>query len=226
VASPIDRNRLILIGCATLLMLAVVVVIGQSLYTDSEEALLTPGQRPRPTISVEAGVFERSSLGLLYKDRENIESKRTLGEYYSRRAYPGAPPVIPHEIFDEASFGGKGCLSCHANGDYVPRLKAYAPVTPHPEMASCRQCHVAGEKRDRALLVASTFSHESPPALHQAAMPGAPPPIPHALEMRNNCLACHGGPGAPREVRTTHPERSNCRQCHVTSGAVEEELAQ
>jgi len=223
VASPVDRNRLVLIGCATVLMLAAVVVIGGSLYSDSDQAVLTPGQRPHPVISVEAGVFERSDLGLLYKDRENVESKRTLTEYYSRRAYPGAPPVIPHETFDEQAFGGKGCLNCHANGDYVPGLKAYAPVTPHPELTSCKQCHVAGERKDRRL-VASRFQPASPPALHQAAMPGSPPVIPHALEMRSNCLACHGGPAAPREVRTTHPERSNCRQCHVTSAAVEEAL--
>ena len=224
--APGGRNRWILIGCASLLMMAAVAVIGESLRSESDLAVLTPGQRPHPVISVEAGVFARSRLGLLYKDRENIESKRTLAEYYSRRAYPGAPPVIPHEIFDPQSFGGKGCLSCHANGDYVPSMKLYAPVTPHPELESCRQCHVAGERKDRTAAVASSFQHDSPPALHQSAMPGSPPPIPHGLEMRSNCLACHGGPSAPREIRTTHPERSNCRQCHVTSGATEEALPQ
>ena len=47
-----------------------------------------------------------------------------------------------------------------------------------------------------------------------------PPParrrtIPHPLQLRENCLACHGGPAARAELRTTHPERVRCRQCHV-----------
>jgi cytochrome c-type protein NapB len=46
-------------------------------------------------------------------------------------------------------------------------------------------------------------------------MPGSPPPIPHALQMRENCRACHAGPGAVAELRTTHPERVTCRQCHA-----------
>jgi hypothetical protein len=45
-------------------------------------------------------------------------------------------------------------------------------------------------------------------------MPGSPPPIPHALQMRENCRACHAGPGAVSGLRTTHPERVTCRQCH------------
>jgi cytochrome c-type protein NapB len=46
-------------------------------------------------------------------------------------------------------------------------------------------------------------------------MPASPPPIPHALQMRENCRACHAGPGAVAELRTTHPERVTCRQCHA-----------
>lgn len=222
-----ERRRIVVIGCASMLMLASVMVVGVSLRSDSEEAVLAaPPERERESIPVEAGVFERSKLGLLYKLRENVEGTRTLAQYYSRRAYPGGPPFIPHEIFDEQSFGGKGCLSCHANGDYVPPLKAYAPVVPHPEMINCRQCHVAGERKDRSLFAQSDFEPLAPPPIHQPALPKGPPAIPHALEMRNNCLACHGGPSAPKEIRTTHPERSNCRQCHVTSQATEERLSE
>jgi hypothetical protein len=50
---------------------------------------------------------------------------------------------------------------------------------------------------------------------------GLPPSIPHDLQLRGNCLACHMGPAAVAEIRTTHPERSDCRQCHVTLAADE-----
>jgi cytochrome c-type protein NapB len=43
----------------------------------------------------------------------------------------------------------------------------------------------------------------------------SPPVIPHSIELRENCLACHAGPAAPKEIRVSHPERVNCRQCHV-----------
>jgi len=49
------------------------------------------------------------------------------------RAYPGAPPLVPHEV--EARKGL--CQECHATG------ADGAPITPHPERAaSCVQCHV------------------------------------------------------------------------------------
>ena len=39
--------------------------------------------------------------------------------------------------------------------------------------------------------------------------------MPHSLQNRENCLACHAGPAAPIEIKVSHPERSNCRQCHA-----------
>jgi cytochrome c-type protein NapB len=48
-------------------------------------------------------------------------------------------------------------------------------------------------------------------------LPGGPPPIPHGLQMRENCLACHAGPAAVAEIRTPHPTLVNCRQCHALS---------
>ena len=52
------------------------------------------------------------------------------------------------------------------------------------------------------------------------ALDGSPPVIPHQLQLRENCLACHAGPSAPKEIRVTHPERVNCRQCHVPNNKV------
>jgi cytochrome c-type protein NapB len=54
-----------------------------------------------------------------------------------------------------------------------------------------------------------------PPRLGRAALPGAPPPVPHDLQMRGNCIACHVGPGTVVAIRVEHPSRGNCRQCHV-----------
>ena len=133
--------------------------------------------------------------------------------YYARRAYPGAPPVIPHHVED-----GRG------RRQGLPRLSrataagrrgssAYAPVVPHPELTSCRQCHVPRAATDT--FRATTWQTVAPPRSIARRMPGSPPPIPHGLQMRENCLACHAGPAAVVEIRTTHPERVNCRQCHA-----------
>ena len=133
--------------------------------------------------------------------------KRTLALFHSRRAFPGAPPVIPHPI--EAG----SCLGCHKDGGYAPGLKAYTPVTPHPQYTNCQQCHVSESKTP--LFVNTTFAKPSPPEIDNHSLPGAPPPIPHTLQLRENCNACHAGPAAVAEIRTPHPERTNCRQCHV-----------
>ena len=95
----------------------------------------------------------------------------------------------------------------------MPRFAAYTPVTPHPELDSCQDCHSPAEP-GRPLPGAA----RPVPALPSAAMPGAPPPIPHSLDMRERCLACHAGPGAVDEFRTSHPERAGCRQCHALGG--------
>ena len=65
-----------------------------------------------------------------------------LDTYYNNRAYHGAPPSIPHTMLDERSMGGNSCLKCHENGGFAEKFNAYAPVTPHPEMINCKQCHV------------------------------------------------------------------------------------
>ena len=141
------------------------------------------------------------------------ESKRTLAVYYSRRAYPGAPPVIPHPLSEDSTIGGKVCLGCHLNGVYVASFKAYAPMTPHADWLNCRQCHV-NEKQQEPFRT-STWTKIKGPSISEET-PVAPPPIPHDLQLRTNCLACHGGPGAVKEIRTPHPERELCTVCHVS----------
>ena len=162
---------------------------------------------------------------------------RTLATYRALRAYPGAPPRVPHGL-TAAEFRTAACRTCHERGGYSQRFSAYAPVTPHPELTECLQCHTTDAAVTGMALPAmnpdalcrqchgavvtarteSALDWQSArwPAAGVPAADGTPPPIPHTLELRGNCIACHAGPGAVRELRTAHPERGNCRQCHVT----------
>ncbi len=93
-------------------------------------------------------------------------------------------------------------------------FNAYAPVTPHPELVNCRQCHVV-EKTD-GLFKGFTYNEVIAPKTGvNNALNGSPPVIPHQIQLHENCLSCHAGPSAPKEIRVSHPERINCRQCHV-----------
>ena len=141
-----------------------------------------------------------------------VSSERNLSEYYSRRQYPGSPPYIPHKV-EDPDLARVECLACHARGGWSEELKRHTPITPHPEQEACRQCHVAqtGEK----LFADIDWRSVTTPRLGRSELPGAPPPIPHELQMRGDCVACHVGPGAVAAIRVEHPSRGNCRQCHV-----------
>ncbi|MEZ4862516.1 MAG: hypothetical protein R3C14_14475 [Caldilineaceae bacterium] len=213
-----------------------------------------------------------SGVGALYQqgDGEATDNGPRLDDLYARRAYAGAPPPIPH-LVDEEDLNGEGCLQCHGEGAFVPRMQAYAPITPHPQQTACWQCHVALRPPDADTTTENAHDPESgapPPTIpHEveltrnclgchsiprrqaiencrqchvattpegvsiydssnweplhtgrkpALLPGAPPAIPHDLQMRNDCLACHAGPAAAVEIRTPHPERFQCQQCHVS----------
>lgn len=207
------KSSYFIIGlCAALLASAVFIFLA-ALRESKEQADTEAFPSPDNTVALpsEAGVFRRWAKALTYQDMP--EGGRNLQQYYANRAYHGAPPLIPHPLMSEKGMGGKTCLQCHENGGYTEQFKAYAPVTPHPELVNCRQCHVP--KTTDGLFVASNFEKSQPPPLGQSAMPGSPPMIPHTLQLRENCLACHAGPAAPTAIKTTHPERVNCRQCHV-----------
>jgi nitrate reductase (cytochrome), electron transfer subunit len=135
-----------------------------------------------------------------------------------RRAYDGAPPVVPHPI-DELS--AQSCIVCHGAGMIV--AGKIAPVLSHPFLASCTQCHIStfhpGAKV-AATTVANTFEGYRGPALGSRAWTGAPPTIPHATFMHDSCSSCHGLTGRPG-LRTPHPQRKSCTQCHVPDYSLE-----
>ncbi|MFN3323490.1 MAG: cytochrome C [Bryobacteraceae bacterium] len=211
-----NDQRYLRIAMTSALMLAVVMVVGSALYSESSQS--RPAQvksRDTPSLPVEAGPFLIAAQAQsLSQAPEEENARRTLKDFYASRAYPGAPPMIPHRLLDNRGFGGRSCLICHGKGGYVPSFKAYAPVTPHPEMVSCLQCHLP--QKEEPLFSGIDWKKIDGPPRQPAAMAGAPLQIPHSLHMRENCLSCHGGPGAVAEIRTSHPERINCRQCHVT----------
>lgn len=217
-----ESKRLARIAGAVVLMLGVVVAAsslapaGYAPWEPTPLLVADPNALPGEAETFRGAAIDGAAL------REVSQQKggaRNLSNYDERRAFPGAPPAIPHDLFEDRSMGGKGCLGCHADGGYVPPFKAYAPVTPHPDMLNCRQCHVAQQKGQTQFGKGSQWTKVSGPVVDQQALPGGPPPIPHTLEMRGNCVACHAGPAAVAEIRTPHPERGNCRQCHVPSTA-------
>ncbi len=199
-------------------------------------AMLSPSAEP---IAAEAQVF-RTRAGVLAiaptPGPRRSAHPRTLATYRSLRAYPGAPPRVPHGLTPN-EFRTGGCNTCHERGGFSQRFGAYVPVTPHPEMGACLQCHVGD-----GMLMAIDLPNTDPsarcrqchamgaarwtdstldwktmawPQVTRATRDVDPPPIPHALDFRGNCLACHAAPSAVEEIRTAHPERANCRQCHV-----------
>lgn len=142
---------------------------------------------------------------------------RALSQYYSRRQYLGSPPEIPHP--EKVHGKDLECLICHADGGWTSLLKRVTPVTPHPEMTGCLQCHVSPVMT--VLFKEIDWQSLRPPPLGGAYLPGAPPPIPHDLQMRGNCNACHLGPGTLMAIRMKHEWRGTCRQCHLPEASVE-----
>jgi len=211
------RKRLGIISLFIFLLVAFIAIWNFSYQTGKEEAYISI-ERSEEVYSIipsEKGVFIRSEHALDYANMPVDENhQRTLKTYFDNRAYHGAPPSIPHPVKDERSIGENTCLQCHQNGGFTEKFSAYAPVTPHPEMVNCRQCHVV--KNTNGVFKAFAYREVvAPKAGINNALKGSPPIIPHQIQMHENCLSCHAGPSAPKEIRVSHPERVNCRQCHV-----------
>ncbi len=207
-----------IISLFVILFIAFIAVWNYSYYQGQEEAYIpTTHDSSSLIIPSEEGVFKRSKFALEYaKMPIDATHERSLATYYKNRAFPGAPPSIPHEIQQDGTIGENSCLKCHENGGFVDKYNAYSPVTPHPEMVNCRQCHV--EQKTTGNFKENYFAKNNPPKVGvNNALITSPPMIPHQIQMRENCLSCHAGPSAPKEIRVTHPERVNCRQCHVPS---------
>jgi|GEM_PF-305756 len=157
----------------------------------------------------------------------DAERLRAVQRRASRRAFDGAPPVVPHPVDATSS---ANCRVCHAEGLAVRDV--VAPRMSHPEMGNCTQCHVPsaggvpGVAPEWVLgLAVNEFVGKASVGRGSRAWPGAPPTIPHATWMRENCSSCHGATGLPG-LRTSHPERTLCTQCHVPDGGFAPGLAE
>ena len=206
---PVRKVFLIFAG---LCVIAVPFIVIAAFSYQPEEAVATVIANP-------AGPFDQTGSTVFVSDAriakeylEGVSTGRTLDQYYSRRVYAGSPPYIPHTV-EEPGKERVQCLACHARGGWTEALRSHTPLTPHPEQASCRQCHVV--KVTDQLFVGIDWASVPTPRLGRAHLPGAPPPVPHTLDMRGDCQACHVGPGAVSTIRVEHPSRGNCRQCHV-----------
>lgn len=139
----------------------------------------------------------------------------------ARRAYDGAPPVIPHPIDQQHT---AACLACHQNGKQIGEL--YATKISHPVYTNCTQCHVeqqiqAASTLRKPILAQSQFIGWSYPSIGTRAWIGAPPTIPHPTLMRDNCVSCHGNNGSA-PLRTSHPWRTQCAQCHAPEAQLDQ----
>jgi cytochrome c-type protein NapB len=202
---------------AGICMIATVVILLSAFSYEHKEIEAAVVEMPNQDFDYKgAAIFE--NYDRLSKDYlKGTSTERTLSEYYSLRQYPGSPPYIPHPV--EVHGKELECLACHANGGWTETLKRITPLTPHAQQISCMQCHVWPTTDD--LFRETDWQSVSPPRLGRSYLPGAPAPIPHDLQMRGNCIACHVGPGTVATIRVEHPSRGNCRQCHVTDSPTE-----
>jgi hypothetical protein len=133
----------------------------------------------------------------------------------------GTPPFIPHPLE-----GRDACLVCHETG------VAGAPQIPEDHAGRtnemCRACHQPAMATEELSLTASrepVSVTESPTRQATPTRSATPPAIPHPLEGRDACLACHetGVAGAP-QISEDHEGRTNnmCRACHQPAMATEE----
>ena len=150
------------------------------------------------------------------------ETAAAIERRKSLRAYDGAPPVIPHAI---DTLKASACTSCHGEDtNLVIGGKRPAEIS-HPWITNCTSCHVPADglrevtaPPNTRLVIENSFDGKTSAGHGPRAYGTAPPTMPHAVWMRQNCMACHG-PGREQAIRTSHPERQNCLQCHAPNAA-------
>lgn len=152
-------------------------------------------------------------------DSDKAASAKTRA---SRRAFNGAPPIIPHAT---ENTNDSACYACHSSGIQMAGMKA--SVMSHEFLANCTQCHALTPPtpfKDVDGSVDNSFVGLPAPKAGKRAYPGAPPTIPHSQWMRKNCSACHGGPNGWSGMESTHPWRTNCTQCHAPSASLDQAI--
>lgn len=166
-------------------------------------------------LSSDIGTLREAGLRVaLARTDTEADREASLAARAERRAFAGAPPAVPHPVDEQRV---DNCLECHGDGLWVEgRL---APPISHAHLTQCTQCHASIDARwpDQPPVPDNAFVPLRDPPRGVRAAPGSPPIIPHRLQMRQTCVACHGAMARPG-LRTSHPERRNCRQCHAAQG--------
>jgi mono/diheme cytochrome c family protein len=138
----------------------------------------------------------------------------------SQTATVGGPPAIPHTLE-----GHQDCVACHGLDGIKPFPADHAGRTSD----TCQACHKPaaasqGEAtptpeplataEPTATLQGEVTSTREAQATEEAAAEG-PPTIPHTLEGRADCLACHGLDGI-KPFPADHAGRTSdtCQACH------------
>lgn len=189
-------------------------------YRDFDRRRLGPNRDWKTTLTS----LQQPTVDLFAKpERSEVGRREVLEKRSSRRAFDGAPPVVPHPIDQRST---TSCLACHGAGlaigssaDNVVR----ATKLSHGVLANCTQCHVEKQAIDLERLPQpeNTFVGKPAPFGGRRAWNGAPPTVPHSVFMRESCLSCHGPAGA-EPIRTTHAWRTNCLQCHAPSAVLDQ----
>ena len=152
-------------------------------------------------------------------EEDKLQSTFTRSE---RRAFNGAPPVIPHAVENTTD---AACYACHGKGMQIEGR--VASQMSHEFFANCTQCHAPPPPSPFSNIDASvnnSFVGLPAPVKGERAFDGAPPTIPHSTWMREKCLACHGSKAGWKGLQSTHPWRINCQQCHAPSALLEQAL--
>jgi cytochrome c-type protein NapB len=80
----------------------------------------------------------QTQLEPVVTNSSTVDRDAALRERSARRAYNGAPPVIPHPIQQDSS---AVCLACHGKGLAIK--DRIASRVSHDHFANCTQCHVS-----------------------------------------------------------------------------------
>ena len=182
-----------------------------------------PGARFGPTAHWTASLatIPQPAYELMAEIKPNETDKlQSLSERATRRAYNGAPPVIPHAV---EKTNDAACYACHSQGIRIEQR--IARKMSHVFFANCTQCHAPPPAKPFETIdstVENRFVGAAAPLAGTRAYPGAPPIIPHSVWMRNECLSCHGGKSAWSGMQSSHPWRSACVQCHALSSVLDQ----
>lgn len=188
-------------------------------YLDFDRRAVGPNREWRSVLS---DLDQPDEDMFAYPHRTEAGRRAVLAARAERRAFDGAPPVVPHPIDQMSS---TSCMACHGEGLRIGELRA--SKMSHQYMPNCTQCHVEQRSPDLPDLetARNTFAGFEAPLGGERAWHGAPPTIPHTTFMRENCMACHGQTG-PEPIRTTHPWQTNCLQCHAPSAVLDQGVYQ